>query len=176
MKESCHTCEWVMSHMWKCHVTRMKESGRTFEGVTPHTWHTYDGVMSQLWSKCGTRMKEACCTYEEGGLHVWRSYVACMKDSCHTREWFMSHTWHRWRSHVARMNESRHTYGRVMLHVWKRYVAHMQGPCHKCEGVVSQTSRVTQKGLCHTHEEVGVFFFPPIWGRRVTHRKESWNA
>ena len=31
MNESCHTYEWVMSHMWRSHVTHVKESRHTYE-------------------------------------------------------------------------------------------------------------------------------------------------
>jgi len=33
MNESCHTYEWVMSHVWMSHVTRMNESCHTYECV-----------------------------------------------------------------------------------------------------------------------------------------------
>jgi len=50
---SCHAHEWVMSHIWVCHVTHMNES-----------WHTYECVMSHVWMSHVTRMKESCHTYE----------------------------------------------------------------------------------------------------------------
>ena len=40
---SCHTCGWVMSHIWMSHVTHMKESYHTYEWVMSHIW------MSHVW-------------------------------------------------------------------------------------------------------------------------------
>jgi len=34
MSESCHTYEWVMSHIWVSHVTHASESCRTYESQT----------------------------------------------------------------------------------------------------------------------------------------------
>ena len=36
MNESCHTYEWVMSHIWMSHVTNMRESCHTYEWVMSH--------------------------------------------------------------------------------------------------------------------------------------------
>ena len=60
MNESCHTYEWVMSHMRMSHVTHMNESCHTCECVMSHTWmrhvtqmnesrHTDEWVMSHIW-------------------------------------------------------------------------------------------------------------------------------
>ena len=35
---SCHTCEWVMSHIWMSHGTHNNESRHTYEWVTAHVW------------------------------------------------------------------------------------------------------------------------------------------
>ena len=51
MNESCHTYEWVMSHIWMSHVTHMKES-----------CHTYEWAMSHIWMSHATRMNESCHT------------------------------------------------------------------------------------------------------------------
>jgi len=50
--ESCHTYEWVMSHVWMSHVTRINES-----------CHTYGWVMSHVLMSHVTRMDESCHTY-----------------------------------------------------------------------------------------------------------------
>ena len=57
MNESCHTYEWVMSHIWMSHVTRMNKSCHTYEWVMSHrrhacsreTCHTHEWVMSHVW-------------------------------------------------------------------------------------------------------------------------------
>jgi len=53
MLESCHTYEWVMSHIWVGHVTHMNES-----------CHTYEWVMSHIWVGHVTHMNESCHTYQ----------------------------------------------------------------------------------------------------------------
>jgi len=115
MNESCHTYEWVMSHIWMSHVTHMNES-----------CHTYEWVMSHIRSSHVTcklvmsHVKEAC--------HVWMSHgsllfyarkreveevLSNMNVSCHACEWVMS-----------RMNESGP--------VWMSHVI--------CEWVMSQVN------------------------------------
>ena len=44
MNESCHTYEWVMSHIWMSHVTHMNESCHTYEShvcVHVRTWRRH---------------------------------------------------------------------------------------------------------------------------------------
>ena len=60
MNESCHTYEWVMSHIWMSHVTHMNES-----------CHTYEWFMSHV-------------------SHIWMIHVAHINESWHTYEWVMS--------------------------------------------------------------------------------------
>jgi len=50
---TCHTCEWVMSHMWISHVAHVNESCRTCERVMSHMW------MSHV-----AHVKESCHTCE----------------------------------------------------------------------------------------------------------------
>jgi len=122
MKEVCHTCEGVTSHVWRSHFTHRKES--------------YD-------------MNRSCHTYERkrriqqnwDTSHLYS--VADMKQSCHTCEWAM---WHIWRSHVAHMKESCdmntscHTYERRIQQncdTSRRYsVADMKESCHTYELVI----------------------------------------
>jgi len=65
MNESCHTDEWVMSHMWM-------------------SCHKYEWVMSHIWMSHVTRMNESCQTHEWVMSHIWMSHVAHMNESCHT--------------------------------------------------------------------------------------------
>ena len=51
--ESCHTYEWVTSHIWMSHVAHMNESCYSCECLTSHIW------MSHV-----THMNESCATYE----------------------------------------------------------------------------------------------------------------
>ena len=97
--ESCHTYEWVMSHVWMrvmshicmSHVTCMIESCHT------HVW-----VMSHIWMSHITHMNESCHMYDWVMSHIWMSHVTHMNESCHTYEWVMSHIW---MSHVTHLNE-----------------------------------------------------------------------
>ena len=38
VNESCHTSEWVTSHIWIIHVTHINESCHTYEWVTGPRW------------------------------------------------------------------------------------------------------------------------------------------
>jgi len=55
VNESCHTCEWVMSHMWMSHVTRVNGSCMWMSHVT------------RVNDSCHARMNESC--------HTWMSRV-----------------------------------------------------------------------------------------------------
>ena len=74
INESCHTYEWVMSHIWMIHVTHMNRSCHTYEWVVSN-----ERVMSHIWMSHVTRMNESCHTYEWVMLHIWI-------ESCHTHE------------------------------------------------------------------------------------------
>jgi len=122
--ESCHTQEWLTSHIWMSlthicmsHVTHMNES-----------CHTYAWVMSHIWTVLHMRMRHVthkndwCHTYEWVlhtyawvMSHIWMSHVTHMNESCHTNEWVMSHIC---MSHVTHMHESCHIYAWVMSHIW----------------------------------------------------------
>ena len=104
--ESCHTYEWVVSHVWMRHVTHMP-----YERVSSHTW------MSHV-----TRMNKFCHTYDWVTSQVWMSHVARMNESGHTYEWVMSQVW---MSHVTHMNESCHGYEWVMPHICMSHVPRM---------------------------------------------------
>ena len=127
MDESCHTCEWVSSHIRMDHV------------------HTYKWVMSHVWISHLTRMDEPC-------PHIWMSHVTRMNESrhhVHTHEWVTSSCPHTWMSHVTHMvwythewvitliDESYHTYELVSSHIrmnhvtiWMSHVTRMNKSCH----------------------------------------------
>jgi len=60
VNDSCHTYEWVMSHMWMSHVTHVNES-----------CHTYEWVMSHIWISHVTHAIESWCTYEWVMSYIW---------------------------------------------------------------------------------------------------------
>jgi len=75
MKESCHTLEWVMSHMWMRHVTHVNKLCHTELIWDPssttqvnESCHTYERVMSHIWKSHVTRMKERARDEKEGEM------------------------------------------------------------------------------------------------------------
>jgi len=98
MNESCHTYEWVISHVWMSHVTRMNESS-----------HTYEWVMSHVWMSRVTRMNESCHTYKwiiKGSkigccVRIWLTFWRNISVVC---------TSHPRMSHATHRNGSRHTH------------------------------------------------------------------
>jgi hypothetical protein len=95
MHESCHTYEWVMSHIRMSHVTHTNES-----------CNTYEWVMSHIWISHVTHMNESYHTYEWVISDIRMSHVTHTNESCHTCVWVMSHIW---MSHVTGISESYHT-------------------------------------------------------------------
>ena len=110
VSESCHTHQWVMSHVWVSHV-----------GVS---CQTYEWVMSHVWV---SHVGEPCHTYEWVMSHVWVSHVG---ESCHTYEWVMSHVW------VSHVGESCHICEWVITHMWVSHVTHSYELCvnKQCNG------------------------------------------
>jgi len=104
MNKSCHTHEWVLSHIWIGHITHMNES-----------CHTYEWVMSRIWMSHVTHMNgltrgvvsPRICVGERVDVRTWVGVCMCMcecvwgcacgeervKESCHTYGWVMSHIW-----------------------------------------------------------------------------------
>jgi len=184
---SCHTYEWVMSRIWRSHVTHMNES-----------WHTYGWVMSRVWMSpltvdefrecCGISASATHCNSLQHMSHVkiWMSHVADCKlrgccgisitsqhnatnESWHTYEWDVSDVW---MSHVTYMNESCHTHEWVMAHIWMRHVRRMNGSCHIDEWAMSHVlmSHVTRMNeTCQTYEWV----MSDLWMGHVTDMNES---
>ena len=87
MHESCHTCEGVMSHIWRSHVTHLNESCHTSEWVTSF----YPSPAYPLEDPC---MCVSLYIHKwEVMSHISRSHVPHLKESCHTSEGVMSHIW-----------------------------------------------------------------------------------
>jgi len=78
MNESCHTYEWVMSHIWMSHVTRMD-----WDIVCMYT-HMNTHMNTHMTS----RWHLICDMTHD----IVRMYTH-MNESCHTYEWVMSHVW-----------------------------------------------------------------------------------
>jgi len=123
MNESCHTCEWGMSHM--------NEACHTYEWVTSHISRMHRSSIA-LWMSHVTRVNESCRKWIMS--HMWISPV--------TNDWVMRFIL-LWMSHITHMNESHHTYEWVTSHVqhihqsyialWLSHVTHVNESCHTCE-------------------------------------------
>ena len=120
MNWSCHAHEWIMSHIWTGHVTRMNESCYTCDWVMSHIW------MQRHW-----------------WVHVsLMGHVTWMNGSCHAHEWVMSHInewvmshiwviWHIWMGHVTHLNGPCHTFEWVMSQTWMQRHQGVDGSLQK---------------------------------------------
>jgi len=109
MNESCHTYEWVMSHIWMSHVTHMNELRRRLRSIVKAFFP---------FSELCRRAAYWVCKWMGHVAHV-TNHVTQMNESCHTDEWVMSH---KWMSHVTYVKESCHTYEWVISHIWMRHI------------------------------------------------------
>ena len=75
MNESCHTYEWVMSHVWMSHVTHTHES-----------WHAYEWVMSPV-----RVVQHHCRSTAVAHVHASCRTPYTYERVCHTYELVMSH-------------------------------------------------------------------------------------
>jgi len=145
--ESCHTYERVMSHIWKSHVTHMKESYCDMTLFPRGSWAWAVLWMRHGWLSHVTHVKESCHTYEKShGTHMKR---------------VMSHIW---KSLVTHMKQSCHTYERVMSHIRKSHVTHINESCHTCDLIV-----------CMKFLSLAVLWMSHIWYVCIyiyTHTKE----
>ena len=75
---SCHTYEWVMSHIWMSHVTHVPQWYPLRAVRRNHIWLHRTFLMSNIRMSHVTHM---------------RSHVSHTPKSCHTYEWVLSHTY-----------------------------------------------------------------------------------
>ena len=91
----CHTCEWVMAHMWISHGTYVNESWHMYEWVMAHNCHTCD-----TWSHTHTWHDgdcAQCCNLPAGGMlqriYTATTHMCTMHESRHTHEQKPGHTY-----------------------------------------------------------------------------------
>jgi len=83
MNESCHTYEWVMSHIWMSHVTHMNESMMQGQSVCLGMfwlWCCIETACGAVWFsvlQCGS----VCCSVVQCGA-VWCSVLQCVALRC----------------------------------------------------------------------------------------------
>jgi len=157
MNESCHTYEWVMSHIWMSHVTHMNES-----------CHTYGWVMSHInlirnINVHATRMSHVT----HCGSHVTHMSHVCVSDlsfSCiDMRLCDMTH------SHLSYVCHE------VMSHMWMSHVTHPHINSHLsyvCHDSFISIPWLIRKRKCHTYEWV----MAHIWMSHGVHMNESWHT
>jgi len=161
--ESCHTCEWAISHRWMCFVMDLDES---------------EWVMSSICMSHFTHVNEACHTYEWGVSHIWISHMTRMNESCHTHECGESHVW---MSHVTHMNESCPTYESVMWHIWMSQVTPVNESCHTASRPSAAPHSYPWIWMRHvTHMDTSCvthkWVTSHVWMRHVTHVNTSYLA
>jgi len=138
---------WVMSHLWMSHVTRVKESCdsvkescRTCEGIMSYSLKESCRTCVEVMSYIYIHARGWSCHTCEGVMTKY--LLVCPRVS----GWVMSHVWRshdktstyvpkgEWVSNVTRVNESWHisTYVHV-CRVW-----HQDESCHICDGVVTK--------------------------------------
>jgi len=170
MNESCHTYEWVISHIWMGHVTHINDSSHTYEWVTFQLWIRFSAtLLPPIHDRWVT-------------LHIWMGHVTHMSVSCRTYEWITSHTYmsHITRTNESRLNcgctfqppssrqymtgESRHTHAWVTSHIWMSHVKHSNVSRHTHKWVMSHIwmSHVSPVDVLPNHP-------PPTPPRRLPH-------
>ena len=149
VNESCHTCAWVMSHMWMCHVTRMNEwiipqmwmshtshtkrvdkSCPTWHPVVPHVWRLNDVLMNHVprfVERSIERLIGTCPTWQRVMPHVWirwsHTFIKRFLDTC---RWIVSHIFvgvSLWMRHVKQLWHNSST--RVAWHTYQRVMPHV---------------------------------------------------
>ena len=137
VKESCHTCEGVMSHIWMSHVIHDERRHFIYTYIyiyiymcvcvcvyiyiyLVYTWretglyhlpHIPPSKRAKSYlrmSRVTTILNESCHPHEQVVSHIWMSHVTHMNKSCYAYEWVMSQT--HWMSRVTHTNESCHTH------------------------------------------------------------------
>jgi len=107
-KSRCkHTCEWIMAHMWMCHVTDMYWPCERLTRIEASTnmnesWHTCEWVMSNMRRSHGAHINESWHTCKWVMAHMWRSHdkdvhestseVLPVCDMTHSYVWYDSYT------------------------------------------------------------------------------------
>jgi len=144
---------WIMSHICRTHVTNLKKSCHTCEGVMSHIWKSHITYMKESCHACGkftSRVSTSCITYMSGSCTsewVMSRRVTHLNGPCHIYDWVTSHIW---LSYFTRMIESCHTCEGIISHIWMGHATHLNESRHSCEWVMSHTCM----GLRHTYKRV----------------------
>jgi len=138
MNESCHTYEWVMSHIRMRLDTHMNASRHANELVVFRVWtsyHTHGRVMSHVIQKEPYKRDDILQKrpfFLRSLLVVSSQYDAFIRvtwliHKCDMTPWTSYHTHGRVMSHITRDSRS-HVQG-VMSHLWMRHVTRINASC-----------------------------------------------
>ena len=147
--ESCHTYEWILSHMWN-------ESCHTYDKIMTHVWnescHMYDRVMTHMWN-------ESCHTYARVMTHVWSEVTSYTEANASIAKCVTS-----------RINEARHMWIGHVAYEW--VMSHMIRLCQIRIRYVIRQSECKQCQMCHVTYEwctLPINESHHIWSGHVAH-------
>ena len=129
MIESCHTCEWVMAHIWMNQVTFMSHIWISYVTHTNESCHLYKRVKSRVRMSHVTHVNASCHTYGCVTPDIWRGHVRHWNESCHTHINKSCHTLSK-KSYHAHINHSYHTYEKVTSHIRMSHATHANRSRH----------------------------------------------
>jgi len=147
VNESCHACEWAISHMRMSHVTHVKNHSTNSHrrSVIRHVTH-----VNESYPSC-----------ERVISHMWMRHVAHMKTT--TQRAIVAPSQppplsppYMWMGHVIRMNTSRHTY---KWFSYRRTLSHHHS--HTTPPLSRRTSHTTPSLSHHTTYSKPVTPHPP---------------
>jgi len=147
MNESCHTYEWVMSHIWMSHVTHMNES-----------CHTYEWVMSHIWMMHVTYIEKS------GHKRVMSQIFLC-------RDSFICDTTHPSVTRLA--GDMAHTYVTWLIRVWHN--SFIRDMTHPCVTWLIHMYNMTHSYLTRSYTTVGAVNFKHIIHKSILINKSSVN-
>jgi len=139
MNESCHTYEWVMSHIWMSHVTHMNESCHTYKWVMSHKCMIHVSFICHLYVLWYTSMSHIIdlCDMTHSYLILQHTATHC-NTLQHINGFFMSTMSHMWKGFMSRirmsdgknMNESCRTYEYATSRKQLKNITHVHESCH----------------------------------------------
>jgi len=169
VNESCHTSEWVMSHVWikSCHTSEWVPSHVWISHVTlrlPQYPATHCNTQQHTTTHCNNHdLNESCyiCEWVERHVwvmsNVWRRNVTHIKDPhvCYRHKWPMCVTdmndscvWQTWMTHVC----DTHEWLMCVTHmndssVWQKWMTHV---CDRCQNESCNTCQCVTRHSCES--------------------------
>ena len=163
--ESCHMCEWVMSHMQMSHVACANESCSMCEWVMSRVRMSHVTCANESYRMWRTRVSSWTYIHEEDSSsastsadictcgHIHMKIVTRTTESCHMHEWVMSRM-------SSRTSPS---YMSECTHIHNEFSPVPSSPQPSARAVTSMNENFTQTTeSCHTFEWMsGVMYAMP---------------